>query len=313
MIITTITTRVTALLTVVLLIASLAGCAGRGSTAATITDNVLPAAPAGAADNSQPANQSDGKSANAVQPEKTPPLLSRLEVGVPEAGAATIDSQDKTAYLTFDDGPNSIYTGRVLNILADRQVKATFMVTGKNADINGDIMRRIVDERHGIGNHTFSHDYNKIYASPEAFLADLEECNKILIQYTGKPVMVFRAPGGPQKLSPACMKYLNSHGYISVGWNVTSADSDPNGATPSQIYNNIVSGVEKVEKLGLSPIILMHDGTQLNTTVAEPETPLAAYIQNRESTIRALPDIIDHLKSKGYKFALVDEHTPPTW
>ncbi|MHB8158742.1 MAG: polysaccharide deacetylase family protein [Desulfocucumaceae bacterium] len=257
-----------------------------------------------------PANQ-----AVITQPEaenKTIPIP-KPSIGVPSAEANSPENKEKVVYLTFDDGPNSHFTGRVLDILSEKKVKATFMVVGKNVELNPGVINRIIAEGHGVANHTYSHDYGIIYKSPEAFIADLEKNNSILKEYTRNPVYVFRAPGGPQKLGPNFKEKLKENGYYSVGWNITSVDSDPNGVTVDQEYNNIVSDLERVERMKKTPIILMHDGTQLSTTSAKPGTALAKYIQNRESTIGVLPRVIELLLSKGYKFALVDEHTPPAW
>lgn len=246
---------------------------------------------------------------------KQPLPVPKAEVGVPaaEAKTRTVNSKGKVAYLTFDDGPNSHFTGKILDILAEKNARATFMVVGKNVVLNPEIMWRIKNEGHGISNHTNSHDYNKIYSSTEAFIADLEENNKVLAPYTGKPVKVFRAPGGPQKLSPDLKQKLNSGGYTSVSWNVSSADSDPRGVTRDQVYQNVVSGLEKAESMNLTPIVLMHDGTQLTSTEAKPGTAHAAYVQSRKAVVEALPAIIDHFSSKGYTFGVVDENTPPAW
>jgi len=256
-----------------------------------------------------PVNQS----AKTEQPEVKTLPVPKPQLGMPAAEAKTADKKEKVVYLTFDDGPNSHFTGRVLDVLAQKNVKATFMVVGKNVILNPDVIRRIISEGHGISNHSFSHDYNKIYVSPEAFIADLEENNVVLAPYTGKPVMVFRAPGGPQKLSPALRDKLHRGGYTSVGWNIASADSDPNGITRKQLYDNIVSGLERVENMNRTPIVLMHDGTQLTTTEARPGSATAAYIQSREAVVAALPSVIDHFKAKGYSFGVVDQNTPPAW
>lgn len=258
----------------------------------------------------QPADRPIDKPVEKNQAAQVP----KPELGVPAAEAKTASPKGKrVAYLTFDDGPNSDYTERILDILRKKKVKATFMVVGKNVNLNPGILQRILADGHGLVNHTYSHDYNIVYRSPETFVADLDENNKIIAKYTGKPVMLFRAPGGPDKLNQSFINKLRERGYISVGWNISAVDSDPNGVTQSQVYNNIVSGLERVERLKLTPIILMHDGTQLATTEARPGTALAAYIQNREATIGALPAVIDHFRSKGYTFVVVDEHTPPAW
>lgn len=286
----------------------LPGCSGQGNTAGGARVEVPVPGPV---PQSQPVNQpAKNESAAGQKPSSAP----RAEVGVPAAEAGTRkNNKERVAYLTFDDGPNSHFTGRILDILAEKKARATFMVVGKNVVINPAVMQRIKDEGHGISNHTYSHDYNKIYSSPEEFIADLEENNKVLAPFTGKPVKVFRAPGGPQKLGPALREKLRAEGYTSVSWNISSADSDPRGVTRDQVYRNIVSGLENVENMKLTPIVLMHDGTQLTTTEAKTGTAHAAYVQSRESVVEALPGIIDHFRSKGYTFGVVDEKTPPAW
>lgn len=235
------------------------------------------------------------------------------QLGVPAAEARTPFRGKKLAYLTFDDGPNTDYTEKILDILRKKKVKATFMVVGKNVRLNPRILQRTLADGHALANHTYSHDYNIVYRSPDAFLADLDENNRYIMKYTGKPVMLFRAPGGNDKMSQEFNKKIRSRGYISVGWNISAVDSDPNGVTQAQVYNNIMSGLERVEKLKLTPIILMHDGTQLATTEAKPGSALAAYIQNRNATMGALPYVIDSFLAKGYTFTVVDENTPPAW
>ncbi|MFZ5597603.1 MAG: polysaccharide deacetylase family protein [Bacillota bacterium] len=261
----------------------------------------------------QPVNQPSNKKAPAEKEETTAERIPRPSLGLPSAEAKTPDGEGKVAYLTFDDGPNTDFTGRVLDILAEKNVKATFFVLGRNVALNPDILQRIIDEGHGIGNHTYSHDYKIIYKSPENFIADLEKNNQLLEPHTGKQVKVIRAPGGPAKLGSKYRELLSQKGYVSVGWNITTADSSPKGVTPEQELKTFAGDLERVERLKLSPIILMHDGTQLTTTQAKPGTPLAFYVQNRESTIKALPQIIDILKEKGYTFKIADENTPPAW
>ena len=74
-------------------------------------------------------------------------------------------------YLTFDDGPSE-NTDAILDILDDYNVKATFFVVGQDTEVYGDAYRRIVDEGHSIGMHSFSHNYSKLYQSQDSFIAD---------------------------------------------------------------------------------------------------------------------------------------------
>jgi len=219
----------------------------------------------------------------------------------------------KYVYLTFDDGPNSHYTGIILDILKKYGVKASFVVIGNNIEKNPEVFKRIINEGHGVVNHTYSHDYNKIYANPEAFLEDLQRCNQTIASFTGNNVRVFRAPGGPAKLNKNINELLSRYGYISLGWNVTAADTDPNGATPEQVYGNVANGVVNMERIHRTPIILMHDGTEINLRQDTPGAATLTYIRNRESDVAALPRIIEFLQARGYSFAVVDEKTPSAW
>ncbi|MDF9409188.1 MAG: Peptidoglycan-N-acetylglucosamine deacetylase [Pelotomaculum sp. PtaB.Bin013] len=231
----------------------------------------------------------------------------------PQTAGKSQTEPAKYVYLTFDDGPNSYYTGIILDILKKYGVKASFCVIGNNIEKNPEVLKRIVNEGHGVVNHTYCHDYDKIYASPKAYLGDLQKCNQAIVSLTGKNVRVYRAPGGDPKLNKETYNLLSREGYTSLGWNVTSADTDPNGATPEQIYGNVANGVVKMEKMNKAPIILMHDGTEINRSLSSPGTATLNYIKNRESDVAALPKIIEFLQAKGYSFAVVDEKTPPAW
>ena len=220
----------------------------------------------------------------------------------------------KKVYLTFDDGPNSIWTGQVLDILKKYGIKASFCVIGNNVDKNPEVLKRILDEGHIVINHTYSHDYKKIYASPEAFLADLERDNQSIAAVTGSGVKIFRAPGGPTKLSKSYFELLNKNGYKSLSWNVASNDTDPKGISPEQLIDNVEKGVIRIENLKRTPIILMHDGTEINLSADKPGNIVHNYIHSRESDVAALPAIIEFLQARGgYTFAGVDENTPQAW
>ncbi|WP_165613225.1 polysaccharide deacetylase family protein [Desulfofundulus thermosubterraneus] len=248
-----------------------------------------------------------GPAPNGTNKSNTPPIAPS---SIPRAEAVS----NKRVYLTFDDGPNNIFTPRILDILKQEGARATFMVVGTNVVKNPDVVRRIVNEGNGLANHTFSHDYKKIYRSPEAFIADLNRCSDAVQAITGQPVKVFRAPAGPKNLKPQFWKAIKANGYYSIGWNVVGGDDNPRGVTPDQVYNNVLNGLNKVEKLQITPIILLHDGTQLNTLKASPNTPLGHYIESREAVIKALPKTIELLKSRGYAFAIVDEkNIPAAW
>jgi peptidoglycan/xylan/chitin deacetylase (PgdA/CDA1 family) len=279
-----------------LLLALTAGCSGAASTAA-----VAPA-------DSQTQAQSQIQAKPPLQ-SQTPP---QQDSGPAPQPAVQADPAKK-AYLTFDDGPNSHFTGQVLDILKKYNVKASFAVIGSNVEKNPEVLKRIVDEGHVVVDHTYSHDYKKIYASPAAFVADLEKGNRAIASATGSEVKIFRAPGGPSKLSKPFFDLLKKDGYISLSWNVASADTDPKGVTPEQIVDNVEKGVINIEKMKKPPIILMHDGTEINLSADKPGTAVHTYIQNRNADLAALPVIIEFLQARGYTLAGVDQNTPPAW
>jgi peptidoglycan/xylan/chitin deacetylase (PgdA/CDA1 family) len=223
------------------------------------------------------------------------------------------DKPVKKAYLTFDDGPNSHFTLQILDILKKYGVTATFMVVGQNVEKNPTILKRIVTEGHHVANHSYSHDYKKIYAGPEAFLTDLQLCNQAINNTIGHPVNVFRPPGSPQNFKPSYQKLVSAHGYHPISWNVTGGDTDPRPVTPEQIVENVITGVEKVEKMKKTPIILLHDGAEVDLGLDKPGTIVHNYINNRKSDVAALPKIIEFLQARGYTFVGADENTPPAW
>ena len=185
-------------------------------------------------------------------------VAERTLTTVPCAHPATIYPKGKTIYLTFDDGPGPD-TGRLLDMLARYQAKATFFVvdTGYPA-----LMRRIVDEGHSIGIHTRTHRYQQIYADPEAYFQDLFAMQQVIQDATGVQTWLLRFPGGSSntisRKSQGIMTYLTQAvedcGFSYFDWNVDSGDAG--GATSSQqVYQNVVNGIGQ----NSCCIVLQHD------------------------------------------------------
>lgn len=140
----------------------------------------------------------------------------------------------KIAYLTFDDGPLS-HTEAILNALKFHRVKATFFVIGNLSQYGTRMYRRMVQEGHKIGNHTFSHRYAVIYSSVAAFLKDFYRLDAHLKNVTGQKIKIMRFPGGTNNTSSR--KYgerhlmsnlasiMKSKGYRYFHWNVDSGDA----------------------------------------------------------------------------------------
>ncbi len=182
-------------------------------------------------------------------------------------------------YLTFDDGPSD-YTDDILDILDEYGVKATFFVVGKEKDSDKELYKRIVDEGHTLGMHSYSHVYSRIYASEENFTNDLERISDLLEESTGVEPKFYRFPGG----SSNAVSHLDMHRFISIledrdisyfDWNVSSGDATNELLSSEQIYRNSISGIENRS----TSVILMHDSLV------------------RPTTVQALPRIIERIQS----------------
>lgn len=167
--------------------------------------------------------------------------------------------EGKTVYLTFDDGP-SAYTAQLLDVLDRYDAKATFFVVGTGS---GKLMEQIVERGHSIGIHSVSHDYDAIYASPEAFFTDLMQTQEIIYRNTGVKTTLMRFPGGSsnmvsRKSCPGIMTYLTEAvqdaGFQFFDWNVYSGDAGETRKT-SQVVDNVIAGICQQPV----SIVLQHD------------------------------------------------------
>ncbi len=206
----------------------------------------------------------------------------------PELYAAPADLQSQTAehtvYLTFDDGPSE-RTGEILDILRENGVKATFFVTGQTSQLAQDMMRRIVEEGHTIGIHTYTHDYRKVYASVPAFLEDFDRIYNWVHQVTGVYPQIFRFPGGSindynRKIYKKLIAEMERRGFIYYDWNAANGDALGVHYTVAELTQNALS------KVGFDRlIVLMHDSADKTGTVA------------------CLPEVIAGYRDAGYEFA----------
>lgn len=165
----------------------------------------------------------------------------------------------KIMYLTFDDGPSEENTQRVLDILRDRNIKATFFLVGENVRKYPDMARRIVAEGHTIGIHCDSHDYDALYESVDSYVADFEKARQTIYEVTGVETSLFRFPGGSinaynQKTGQAIIQEMTNRGYIYYDWNASLEDAVKNPDPEKLIANGVETtfGRKKV-------ILLAHD------------------------------------------------------
>ncbi|NLZ49388.1 MAG: polysaccharide deacetylase [Clostridiales bacterium] len=208
------------------------------------------------------------------------------------------DIDKKVAYLTFDDGPSTTVTPLILDILKENNIKATFFVLGSSIDKSEkskELLKRIDDEGHTIGNHTYSHDYNYLYpnrtVNTENFMADIKKNNEAISRALGKEVesKIIRLPGGhgSWKGTDLLDKHLEEQGYVYIDWNSLIGDSEGIKRNKDQLiarFNQTRQYVPSNNDL----VVLMHD------------------TYGKEETAKALPEIINILKSEGYEFSTLE-------
>ena len=192
-----------------------------------------------------------------------------------------VKSNGKKVYLTFDDGPSS-NTDQILDILKDYDVKATFFVVGKTDERSVKAYQRIVEEGHTLAMHSYSHRYDEIYESKEAFARDLNSLQEYLYETTGVWPRIYRFPGGSSNTvskvdMQELIEYLTDIGITYFDWNVASGDAVSRTLPAETIVNNCLSGIEKQKE----SVILMHDAS------------------NKGTTIEALPQIIEAIQEQG--------------
>lgn len=191
-------------------------------------------------------------------------------------------NQPKIA-LTFDDGPNEPYTSKILDILKKYNVKATFFVIGKNVEYYPSIIKRIVQEGHVIGNHTYSHPCLLLELKTQ-IKYQIKETEQNIMQITGVKPYLFRSPYGVD--NKGIYLVAKQMGYVTIEWSVTGR----NGGKEIQ-FEKIVNDVLKDTENG--SIILLHDGDRLIRHA------------DRSHIVKALPFIIESLQKKGYQFVVV--------
>ena len=182
-------------------------------------------------------------------------LYPELYAEIPEN---IVYNEDKDhVYLTFDDGPSK-YTDSILNYLEMYDIKATFFVVPDGSAESNARLKRIANAGHTIGIHTASHEYNKIYASVEAYLEDFKTAYDRVYEATGIKCTLFRFPGDSindynEDIRDDLIAEMTRRGFVYFDWNVDS--SDALGATWTEMYNNVTSQTKACNRA----VILMHD------------------------------------------------------
>jgi peptidoglycan/xylan/chitin deacetylase (PgdA/CDA1 family) len=173
--------------------------------------------------------------------------------------------------LTFDDGPNPAWTPRLLDVLARRDVRATFFLVGSYAQANPDLVCRIAAAGHLIGNHSWSH-LNLALASTRRIEEQLSHTNETLAQITGAPPRFFRPPFGARR--PETLRIATRLGLVPVLWNAMTSDwKNPSADAISLKLQEII---DRLYRLGLAANIVLHDGSHSNPAADRAPSVAAA-------------------------------------
>jgi len=184
---------------------------------------------------------------------------------------------EKKVYLTFDDGPTPEITQWTLEILKLYDAKATFFCIGENVRKFPDLFKKIQNEGHAIGNHTYNH-LNGWKYKQEEYLLNVEKCQETLLEFSEKTAVqtpLFRPPYG--KLTPKQYKALKQKGYKIIMWDILSADFDTT-ISPKKCAGNVLKNSSS------GSIIIFHDS-----------------MKAAENLKYALPKTLRYLKENGYK------------
>ena len=203
--------------------------------------------------------------------------------GIGDGDSSEEEAGIRKVYLTFDDGPSG-NTNRILDILADYDVKATFFVVGKEEEQYQALYKRIVEEGHTLAMHSYSHKYNEIYQSVESYSADLSKLQEFLYDTTGVWCRYCRFPGGSSNTVSRVdmhelIAYLDDQDMSYFDWNISSGDAVGYYISPSDIVRNCTVNLRNFDEA----IILMHDASDKNSTV-EALPALIETIQAMEDT-----------------------------
>lgn len=185
----------------------------------------------------------------------------------------------KTVYLTFDDGPSDRVTPKILDVLDEENVKATFFIIGQQAERRDYLIKREAESGHTVAVHSYTHNYSEIYSSPRSLIADIDRCNDVIESITGRRSDLYRFPGGSYGLREELIAAAAGHGMRYVDWNASTRDAECPGSA-GQLFDSAVATSAGLDRV----VLLSHDSTY------------------KTSTPEATRRLIKYYKENGYTF-----------
>ncbi|MCD8354743.1 MAG: polysaccharide deacetylase [Clostridiales bacterium] len=208
----------------------------------------------------------------------------------------TDDNTQKIVYLTFDDGPSETVTQEILDVLEQYDAHATFFVTAQygTKEHRSEMYQEILDAGNTIGLHSYSHSYQKIYASVESYLEDLNQIWQEVYDATGYEAALIRFPGGSVnsyngEFYSELIAEVTRRGFTYHDWVVSSGDAEGDSIPASTISSAVINACEDRTK----SIVLLHD------------------TDAKRTTLEALSTILEELTAQGYEFRALDASVRP--
>lgn len=220
-----------------------------------------------------------------------------------EAGVLTahkdISEYEHRVYLTFDDGPSS-NTEKILEVLEQYDVKATFFVTGKEEEWEKELLRLIAEKGHAIGMHSYSHRYGEIYQSLEAFSQDFARIKQYMMDTISQECHLYRFPGGSSNLVSnvdirILADFLDTQDTVFFDWNSSAGDAVNYKLTPDELVENCMENFDKHPDV----VVLMHDSAMNSNTVEALPMLIERILERGDSVIIPITEDtvpIQHLK-----------------
>ena len=196
-------------------------------------------------------------------------------------------TDQKTVYLTFDDGPHRV-SNQILNMLDEYDAKATFFMLDGNMRNFPDAVKRMAEDGHSLGAHGVTHDKTKIYQSPKTVVAEMNQTLNTIKEITGIDTSFIRTPyGSAPYMTAPYKKAVNDQGYQMWDWNIDSKDWY---YRDHRLVENTISQISSQSKKQEPLVILLHE---------------------REETLAQLPELLKYLKEHNYSFKALDPTMEP--
>ena len=191
--------------------------------------------------------------------------------------------------LTFDDGPNPTATPRLLDLLELHNIQATFFLIGRYALAEPQLVRRIINAGHSLGNHTMTHPRLPL-CSHARIAAELTDAQHAIEDTAGTPVRLFRPPHGFR--TPHVLRTASALGLTTTTWNLIA--NDWSLLTAEKIIARVEAGITRNQRRGFASNVVLHDGSQ--------SSPAA----DRHRSVVAAAALIEHHLAQGAEFVLLD-------